>query len=82
MAAFNNSKIKFEVFLSKEREGRFSKLTVMTCSSEEIKRLEKKISPIGLLKEKRNAVKLYDEGRAQFPVRKVQLLFDQILSTQ
>lgn len=37
-------------------------------------RLEKKINPIRLLEEKRNAVKVYVEGGAQFPVRKLQLL--------
>ena len=37
-------------------------------------KLEKKINLIRVLEEKRNAVKIYDEGRAQFPVKKLQLL--------
>ena len=45
-----------------------------TCSSEKIKTGEENKPYIRVLEKKRNAVKIYVEGRAQFPVKKLQLL--------
>lgn len=64
---------KIRILFSQEREGRFSKLTVMTCNSEKIKPGEEN-KPYMLIKRKEKCCKIDVEGRAQFPVRKLRLL--------